>query len=114
MKPVFYPVEFEAQIKTDHKCDPKNLLGQNEEQIMEKVVSSRIGGKDAYLRAVKLSKHAFSEEKRRNFKIPRNSSLIEERDCIRVNFSHDMESKEHWFCRTISAYDKVTLRLILI
>jgi hypothetical protein len=120
LKPVFYPIEFEAQIKTDHKCDFKNLLGQNEEQIMEnrsqvkvllednlsKVVSSSIGGKDAYLRAVKLSKHAFSEEKRRNFKIPRNSSLIEERDCIRVNFSHDMESKEHWFCRTISAYDK--------
>ncbi|MGB7883665.1 MAG: hypothetical protein WBL44_13120 [Nitrososphaeraceae archaeon] len=25
LKPVFYPIEFEAQIKTDHKCDIKNL-----------------------------------------------------------------------------------------
>ena len=36
LKPVFYPIEFEGAIKTDHKCDPKNLFaGQNEEQIME-------------------------------------------------------------------------------
>jgi hypothetical protein len=100
LKPVFNPIEFEAAIKTDHKCDPKNLfVCQNEEQIMEKrrqvkvlledclskIVSSRIGGRDAYLKAVKRTKHAFSEEKRRNFKIPANSSLIEERDCIKIN-----------------------------
>jgi hypothetical protein len=116
LRPVFYPIEFEGATKLDHQCDPKNLyVGQNEEEIPEKrrqvkvllgdflskIVSSRIGQRDAYLKAIELSKHAFSEERRRNFKIPANRSLIEERDCIRINPSHDMESMDHWFCRTI-------------
>ena len=118
LKGVFYPIEFEAAIKTEHECDSKDLFdGQNEEQIVEKPrqvkvlledyllksVSIRLGQKDAYLKAMKLSKHWFSEGRRRNFKIPANKSLIEEKDCIKTNFSYD---KDHWFYRTISTWGK--------
>jgi hypothetical protein len=75
---VFYPIELEGATKTDHKCDPKNLFGQNEEQIKENrrqlkvfyedrlsiIVSSRIGQRDAYLKAIKVSKDGFSGEYR--------------------------------------------------
>jgi hypothetical protein len=116
LRPVFYPIESVGATKLDHQCDPKNLyVGQNEEEILEmkcqvkdmlgdslsKLVSSRIGQRDAYLKAMELSQHTFSEETRRNLKLPANRFLIEERDCIKINPFHDMESMDHWFCRTI-------------
>ena len=37
LRPVLYPIEFEAVAKLVHKCDPKNLFtGQNGEEILEK------------------------------------------------------------------------------
>lgn len=118
---VFYPIEFEGITKLDHKCDPKNpFVGQNEEKILKlkrqvkillrdklsKIVSSRIGQRDAYLKAVKLSQYAFSEEKRTQLKVPANRYLIEERDCVKINPSCNKEAMDHWFCRVIRECDK--------
>lgn len=123
LRPVLYPIEFEAVIKLVHECDSKNLFtsqNQNEEEILEKkrhvqaslgdmlsqVVSSRIGQREAYLKARKLSQNAFSEETRRKWKLPPNRSLIEEKDCIKFNPSRDMANIDHWFHRTIRDYDE--------
>ena len=121
MRPVFNPIEFEGVTKLDHRYDPKNLyVDQNGEEILEmkrkvkdlfgewlsRIVSSRIGQRDAYLKVVKLSQHTFSEETRRNSKLPASRSPIEERDCIKINASYDMESMDHWLCRTIRECDK--------
>jgi hypothetical protein len=119
--PVFYPIEVEGITKLDHKCDPKNpFVGQNEEKILKlkrqvnillrdklsKIVSSRIGQRDAYLKAVKLSQYAFSEEKRTQLKVPANRYLIEERDCVKINPSCNKDAMDHWFCRVIRECDK--------
>ena len=121
MRPVLYPIEFEVVAKLVHKCDPKNLFtGQNGEEILEKkrqlkdslgnglseVTSSRIGQKEAYLKGAKLSQHAFSEETRIRCRLPPNRSLIEERDCIKINSSRDTQNIGHWFYRIIREYDK--------
>ena len=121
LRPVLYPIEFEVVAKLVHKCDPKNLFtGQNGEEILEKkrqlkdslgnglseVTSSRIGQKEAYLKGAKLSQHAFSEETRIRCRLPPNRSLIEERDCIKINSSRDTQNIGHWFYRIIREYDK--------
>jgi hypothetical protein len=127
--PVFYPIEVEGITKPDHKCNPKNpFVAKNEEEIEEKkhqlkvllrdmlldVVKSRIGQRDAYLNAVILSQHAFSEEVRRKLKLPANRHLIEEKDCIKINSSCDKESRDHWFCRAIRECAKVNINRIKI
>ena len=68
LRPVLYPIEFEAVAKLVHKCNPKNLFtGQNGEEILKKkrqlkdflrnflseVTGSRIGQKGAYLKGAK-------------------------------------------------------------
>ena len=107
LRPVLYPIEFEAVAKLVHKCNPKNLFsGQNGEEILKKkrqlkdflgnrlseVTASRIGQKEAYLKGAKLSLHAFSEETRIRWRLPPNRSLIEERDCIKINSSRDTQN----------------------
>lgn len=115
--PVFYPIEVEGVTKLNHKCDPKNsLVGKTEEEILgmklqlqvflSKVVSSRVGHRDAYLKILKLSQNAFSKERQSTLKLPANRSIIEEKDCIEINPSCDGEHMNHWFCRAIKECDK--------
>jgi hypothetical protein len=127
LEPVFYPIEFEWATKLKHQCDTKNLFAvQNKEQSLEKkrnikgfledylskVVLSRIGQGNAYLKAVMLSGDAFSEERRRNLKIPADRSLIEECDCIKIDLPCDRESMDnYWFCRTIREVDKKSVKI---
>ncbi len=129
LRPVLlYPIDFEAITKLIHKCDSKKLFigqnqNQNEEEILEKkrqvkvllgdnlsqIVSSRIGQRDAYLKAVKLSQNAFSEETQRKWKkLPPDRSLIEEKECINFNPSTGMANINHWFHRTIREHDEDT------
>lgn len=114
---VFYPIEVEGAIKLVHNCNDENLFaGQTEDEILrikrqakdllgdrlKNAVTSRIGQKDASLKAVKLSRQAFSEEVRKKLKPPANSSLIEERDSIKINLPCDREGMGYyWFCRAI-------------
>jgi hypothetical protein len=125
LRQVLYPIEFEAVTKLVHVCDSKNFLidqnqKQNKEETLEKkrqikvslengllqIVSRRIGQRDAYLKARKLSQNAFSEETRSEWKklLP-NISLIDERDCIKFDPPRDMANIDHWFHRTIREYD---------
>lgn len=121
VRPVFYPIEFEGITKLNHKCVPKNsFVGKTEDEILgmkrqhqiwsvdflSKVVSSRIGHRDAYLKLLKLSQNAFSKEIQSKWKLPANQSIIEEKDCIEINPSCDGEHMNHWFCRAIKEYDK--------
>jgi hypothetical protein len=115
--PVFYPIEVEGAIKLVHNCNDENLFaGQTEDEILrikrqakdllgdrlKKAVTSRIGQRDASLKAVKLSRQAFSEDVRKKLKLPANRSLIEERDSIKINLPCDRESMGYyWFCRAI-------------
>lgn len=127
--PVFYPIEVEGITKPDHKCNPKDLfVAKNEEKnseikqrvkgllgdMLSKVVRTRIGQKDAYLKTIMLSPLAFSEELRRKLKLPANRHLIEEKNCIKIDSSCDKESMDHWFCRAIRECAKVNLNNIKI
>ena len=120
--PVFYPIEVEGAIKLVHNCNDENLFaGQTEDEILRikshandllgdrlsKAVTSRIGQRDACLKAIKLSRQAFSEEVRKKLKLPANRSLIEERDSIRIDLPCDRESiGYYWFCRAIKEAGK--------
>jgi hypothetical protein len=115
LRPISYPIYFEAETKLVHECDSKKLFtGQNQiEEVKAKLgdllsqfVSYRIGQRDAYLKARQLSQNFFSEETRSKWKLPPNRDLLEERDCIRFNPSRDMSNIDHWFHRTIRDYDK--------
>ncbi len=117
LRPVLYPIEIEALAKLVHECDPNNLF--TGEEILEKkrqikvllgdylskVISSRIGQRDAYLKPMELSQHIFSKETREKWKLIIRRPLIEERDCIKINPSCDLENKDHWFCRIIRECD---------
>jgi hypothetical protein len=119
---VFNPILVEGVTKLIHNCKNENLLdGQNKEDILRiknegkaqlenqlsKAVISRIGQRAACLKAVKLSRQAFSEEVRKKLKVPVNRSLIEERDSIKINLPCDRDSADHfWFCRAIREVGK--------
>ena len=121
-RPVSYPIELEGITKLNHKCDTSNIfVGLNEEEILRikcqakdllgnyvlNLVRSRIGQRNACLKALKLSQQAFSEEVRKKFKLPANRSLIEERDSIKINLLCDTEGVDRlWFCRVIKEAGK--------
>ena len=58
------------------------------------------------MKGAKLSQRAFSEETRIRWRLPPNRSLIEERNCIKINSSRDTQNIGHWFYRIIRGYDK--------
>jgi hypothetical protein len=121
-RPVSYPIELEGITKLNHKCDTSNIfVGLNEEEILRikcqakgllenyilNLVRSRIGQRDACLKALKLSRQVFSEEVRKKFKLPANRSLIEEKDSIKINLLCDSEAvNRSWFCRVIKEAGK--------
>jgi hypothetical protein len=130
-RPVSYPIEFEGLTKLTHECNPKDyFLDRSVEEISEiksqiqvqsiniltKVVDSRIGQGEAYLKIVKvLPPRLFPEEWRRTLKLPANRSLIEEKDCIEIDPSYGENHNDHWFSRAIkdfSSSDKLKITRI--
>ena len=82
LRPIFYPIEFWALLKPTHECDSKTLVLQNDMNVsnmtnqveekllnyLEKVVFSRIGQKDVYLKIVDVPTQFFIEERRSRWK----------------------------------------------
>jgi hypothetical protein len=122
LRSVFLPIEIEFRTKPVHKCNHKNLfVGHNEdekarvkrqakdllEDYLSSIVRSRISQRDVYLKTVKLSRQAFSDEGLKRLEIPANKIPIEESDSIKINLPCDTESTGYyWFCRAIREDDK--------
>jgi hypothetical protein len=117
----FYPVIYEALLKFSHVCDPKSLTAAQSSQDFQrkkgqvqdflvrdltKVVDSRIGHGDAYLKIARAPPQIFTDEEiRRKVKLLPNRSLIDEEDCIEFNCPEE-ERKDHWLYRAINNYYK--------
>ena len=56
---------------------------------LSKVVNIRTGQRDTYLKVVDLPAQIFTTEERKKVKLPANRSLIEEEDCINLNYRED-------------------------
>jgi hypothetical protein len=120
LRPVFDPIEFEGLTKLTHECNPKDsFLDRSTEEIsriksqvqvqlidiLTKVVDSRIGQEDAYLKLVKvLPPRLFPKEWRRTLKLPTNRSLIVEEDCIKIDPFRKEMHKDHWFSRALKDF----------
>ena len=124
---VFYPIEFEGLTKPLHGCDEYGLQLVESghattaetkspkqiqlEEILLKVVFSRIGQEDAYLRVEQVSAEIFNEERRGRIRLSPDRSLIEEKDCIEIE-SLSKYDKAHWIWRAFkecSGSDKIRL-----
>lgn len=120
LRPIFYPIEFWALLKPTHECDSNTLVMQNdmnasnmtnqvEEKLLnylEKVVFSRIGQKDVYLKIVDVPTQFFIEERRSRWKLPPNTVPIEENDCTKIDICFIEQYGDHWSCRAIKERSK--------
>jgi hypothetical protein len=124
LEPVYNPIEGEALMKFSHTCDPRSLaLVQNITDIpnrksqiqhdlvnyLSKVVNIRIGQRETYLKVVDLPAQIFTTEERKKVKLPANRSLIEEEDCINLNYRED---RNHWLYQAIN--DDGTMKMIKV
>jgi hypothetical protein len=120
LRPVFYPIEFWALLKPIHECDSKALVLQNDKNVsnltnqveeklvnyLEKIVFSKIGQKDVYLKIVDVRTQFFIEEIRSRWKLPPNTVPIEENDCTKIDICLIEEYGDHWSCRAIKERGK--------
>lgn len=120
MRPIFYPIEFWALLKPTHECDYNTLVMQNdmnasnmtnqvEEKLLnylEKVIFSKIGQKDVYLKIVDVPTQFFIEERSSRWKLPPNTVPIEENDCTKIDICSIEQYGDHWSCRAFKERSK--------
>ena len=76
---------------------------------LSKVVNIRTGQRDTYLKVVDLPAQIFTTEERKKVKLPANKSLIEEEDCINLNYRED---RNDWLYQAIN--DDGTMKMIKV
>jgi hypothetical protein len=120
LRPVFYPIEFWALLKPIHECDSNTLVLQNDKNVsnltnqveeklvnyLEKIVFSKIGQKDVYLKIVDVRTQFFIEERRSRWKLPPNTVPIGENDCTKIDICLIEQYGDHWSCRAIKERGK--------
>lgn len=93
-----------------HECFKHDKSSRREiTKLLEKVVFSRIGQKDVYLKIVDVPTQFFIEERRSRWKLPSNTVPIEENDCTKIDICSIEQYGDHWPCRAIKERSKLSV-----